>query len=436
MALPSGTRIGVYEILAQIGVGGMGEVYRARDTKLGRDVAIKILPELFAADPDRLTRFEREARTLAALNHPNIAHIHGLEQQGRLQALVMELVDGEDLAHRLSRGAIPLPEALPIARQIAEALEAAHEQGIIHRDLKPANIKVKDDGTVRVLDFGLAKALTPDGVASADGMNSPTLTARATQMGFILGTAAYMAPEQARGKVVDRRADIWSFGVVLVELLTGEQAFKGEDVSEVLAKVIERDPDLSRLPPAVPASLRTLLARCLAKDPKQRLRDIGEARIAIDEAQRELTGQSTSSGALSAPAAPIAARPAASAWRRARHGRSPWRRWLRSCGCLRAIAVLRTSAGAAVRRLQIALPQGVELYTAVGAAVSLAPDGSSLAIVGVRNGVRQVFLRHFDSARRGSGERHRIGRLVCVLPRRQGTARRDVGHLASPCQAH
>ena len=320
MALPSGTRIGVYQILAQIGVGGMGEVYRARDTKLERDVAIKILPELFAADPDRLTRFEREARTLAALNHPNIAHIHGLEQQGRLHALVMELVDGEDLAHRLSRGAIPLPEALPIARQIAEALEAAHEQGIIHRDLKPANIKVKDDGTVRVLDFGLAKALTPDGGASADGMNSPTLTARATQMGFILGTAAYMAPEQARGKVVDRRADIWSFGVVLVELLTGVQAFAGEDVSEVLAKVIEREPDLSRLPPGVPASLRTLLARCLAKDPKQRLRDIGEARIAIEEAQRQLTGQSTSSGALSAPVAPIAARPAASAWRRA----APW----------------------------------------------------------------------------------------------------------------
>src|SRR4249920_2756848 len=236
MPLPTGTRLGVHEIVSLIGTGGMGEVYRATDTKLGRAVAIKILPELFALDPDRLARFEREARTLAALNHPNIAHIHGLEQQGQLHGLVMELVEGEDLAQRLARGAVPLAEALPIARQIADALEAAHEAGIIHRDLKPANIKVKDDGTVKVLDFGLAKALAPGGAsATADAMNSPTLTARATELGLILGTAAYMAPEQARGKVVDRRADIWSFGVVLFEMITGRRLFDGDDVTDTLA---------------------------------------------------------------------------------------------------------------------------------------------------------------------------------------------------------
>ena len=395
MPLPAGTRLGVYEIISLIGAGGMGEVYRAHDTKLARDVAVKILPELFSADPDRLARFEREARTLAALNHPNIAHIHGLEQQGHLHALVMELVGGEDLAQRLTRGALPLAEALPIARQIAVALEAAHEHGIIHRDLKPANIKVTDDGEVKVLDFGLAKALSPDGAGSADGMNSPTLTARATQMGLILGTAAYMAPEQARGKTVDRRADIWSFGVLLAELLTGERAFKGDDVTEVLAKVIEREPDLSRLPPAAPQSLRRLLARCIAKDPKQRLRDIGEARIAIDDVQRELAQGPTSSGALAAPAAaPIATAPAR------------WRAlpWAIAVALLAALVVVlardRQSpdvAAATVRRMQIALPQGVELYTAVGAAVSLSPDGSSLAFVGVRNGVRQVFLRRFEA---------------------------------------
>jgi len=394
MPLAIGTRLGVHEIVSLIGSGGMGEVYRATDTRLGRAVAIKILPELFARDPDRLARFEREARTLAALNHPNIAHIHGLEQQDTLHGLVMELVEGEDLAERLARGAVPLAEALPIARQIADALEAAHEAGIIHRDLKPANIKVKDDGTVKVLDFGLAKAVAPDGGGPASAMNSPTLTARATQMGLILGTAAYMPPEQARGKAVDRRADVWSFGVVLVELLTGERAFKGDDVTEVLAKVIERDPDLSRLPPAMPASLRKLLARCLAKDPKQRLRDIGEARIAIDEAQRELAHGPASSGAVTGP--PAVPDVAAPAWRRALP-------WATAAALLVALVFVvtrgRPAAAAArtVHRMQIALPQGVELYTAVGAAVSLAPDGSSLALVGVRDGVRQVFLRHFDS---------------------------------------
>ncbi len=216
MSLTPGARLGAYEIIAPIGAGGMGEVYRARDTKLQRDVAIKVLPDLFARDPERLARFEREARTLAALNHPHIAQVYGVEGT----ALVMELVEGEDLSQRIARaGAIPLDEALPIAVQIAEALEAAHEQGIIHRDLKPANIKVRPDGTVKVLDFGLAKALDPSGGSGAEAMNSPTLSLHATQQGVILGTAAYMSPEQARGRVVDRRADIWAFGVVLFEML-------------------------------------------------------------------------------------------------------------------------------------------------------------------------------------------------------------------------
>src|SRR5438445_5040939 len=226
LALTTGTRLGVYEVTAQIGEGGMGQVFRARDTKLNRDVALKVLPDSFANDPDRLARFTREAQVLASLNHPNIAHIHGLEEADGVTALVLELVEGEDLAQRISRGAIPLDEALPIAKQIADALEAAHEQGIIHRDLKPANIKVRADGTVKVLDFGLAKATEPISVVPASLSLSPTITTPAmTQAGMILGTAAYMAPEQARGRTVDKRADIWAFGAVLVEMLTGQQAF-------------------------------------------------------------------------------------------------------------------------------------------------------------------------------------------------------------------
>jgi serine/threonine-protein kinase len=223
--------------VAKLGEGGMGEVYRARDTKLNRDVAIKVLPESFALDADRVARFTREAQVLASLNHPNIAAIYGIEEQGSTRALVMELVEGEDLSQHIARGAIPLAETLPIARQIAEALEAAHEQGIIHRDLKPANVKVRVDGTVKVLDFGFAKAMDPSGASSADAVHSPTLTARATQMGTNIGTAAYMALEQARGRAVDRRADVWAFGVVLYEMLTGRRAFDGEDVSLTLANV-------------------------------------------------------------------------------------------------------------------------------------------------------------------------------------------------------
>src|SRR5437870_2538118 len=256
MSLGPGTRLGPYEILSALGAGGMGEVYRARDTTLNRDVAIKVLPDLFASEADRLARFTREAQTLASLNHPNIAHIHGLEESGGVRALVMELVEGEDLAQRIAHGAIPLDDALPIAIQIAEALEAAHEQGIIHRDLKPANIKVRPDGTVKVLDFGLAKAMEPVGGAP-NVSQSPTITTPAimTGAGVILGTAAYMSPEQARGKTVDKRADIWAFGCVLYEMLTGTRAFAGDDVSEVLASVLAREPDWTRLPSNFPPAL-------------------------------------------------------------------------------------------------------------------------------------------------------------------------------------
>ena len=283
--------MGQYQISVAIGAGGMGEVYRARDTRLNRDVAIKVLPEPFAGDVDRLARFTREAQTLAALNHPNIAAIHGIEEFAGGGALVMELVAGEDLSAMIARGPLPLAEALPIARQIADALEAAHEQGIVHRDLKPANIKVRPDGTVKVLDFGLAKAGDPSATPGVDAMNSPTLTVAAfatgyggpgTRMGMIIGTAAYMAPEQARGKVVDRRADIWAFGIVLYEMLTGRRAFDGEEMSDILAAVLTRDPDLSALPAAMPPAVRRLLERCLVKDARRRLRDIGEARLILE----------------------------------------------------------------------------------------------------------------------------------------------------------
>jgi Tol biopolymer transport system component len=284
MSLAPGRRLGPYEIVSALGAGGMGEVYRARDTKLNRDVAIKVLLPAVASDPDRLARFSREAQVLASLNHPNIAHIHGLEESSGVTALVMELVEGEDLSQRISRGAIPIDEALPIARQIAEALEAAHDHGIIHRDLKPANIKVRPDGTVKVLDFGLAKAIDPI-TSSPNVTQSPTITTPAmTQAGMILGTAAYMSPEQARGKPVDKRADIWAFGVVLFEMLTGQRAFKGEEISDVLAAVLRQDMDWGELPAATPTRVRRLLMRCLDRDPRLRLRDIGEARVDIDKA--------------------------------------------------------------------------------------------------------------------------------------------------------
>ena len=295
MSLTTGSRIGPYEISDQIGVGGMGEVYRAVDANLGRAVAIKVLPDTMAHDAERMARFEREAKTLASLNHPNIAQVFGLEKSGpagaQIQALVMELVEGPTLADRIAAGPIPLDEAVPIAIQIAEALESAHDLGIVHRDLKPANVKVRADGTVKVLDFGLAKAMDWAGGAGGTGVagganlaNSPTIASPAmTQAGIILGTAAYMSPEQAKGRIVDRRADVWAFGCVLFEMLSGTRAFAGEDISDVLVSVMRDEPAWPRLPPSTPAHITSLLKRCLQKDPKKRLPHIGVARLDLVE---------------------------------------------------------------------------------------------------------------------------------------------------------
>ena len=396
MSLVSGTRIGPYEILAPIGAGGMGEVYRARDTRLDRDVAIKILPEAFAADQERLARFEREAKTLASLNHPNIAQIYGLEslhdptgniQPGRISAaLVMELIEGEDLSARIARGSMPVVEALPLALQIADALEAAHERGIIHRDLKPANVKVRDDGTVKVLDFGLAKAMetvgrdvSPGG--AADPRNSPTMSIAGTRAGMILGTAGYMAPEQARGQTLDRRTDIWAFGVVLFEMLSGAQAFRGDTISDVLASVLKNDLDWSVLPASVPAPIRSLLRRCLTGDRKMRLRDIGEARIAIAECL----------------ANPQAAATASAPSRRDTSSR-PWQVGvavlaIALVGTLVSIGFLRRAAFEAPMRFVVAPPDGVSALVSSRPSVSIAPDGWTIAFAGLDEGMPHLYLR-------------------------------------------
>ena len=299
MTLGVGARLGPYEVLAPVGAGGMGEVYRAKDTKLGRDVALKILPASFTNDPERVARFRREAQVLASLNHPHIAQIHGLEEVEGTQFLVLELVDGESLDKRIGRGPIPVDEALGIAKQIAEALEAAHEKGIIHRDLKPANIALTKDGHVKVLDFGLAKAIdtTP---GSVDAMNSPTITSPAlmTGVGVILGTAAYMSPEQAKGLAADKRSDIWGFGCVLYEMLTGRRAFSGTDATDIIAAIVRIEPDWNALPATTPAPSRRLLRRCLEKDRRRRLADAADARLEIDDA---LTSSTADSAALAAP---------------------------------------------------------------------------------------------------------------------------------------
>jgi eukaryotic-like serine/threonine-protein kinase len=292
MALSIGTRLGPYEILSAIGAGGTGEVYRARDAKLGRDVALKILPTEFALDADRLSRFKREAQVLASLDHPNIGAIYGFEDADGIHALVLQLVEGPTLADRIAQGPIAIDEALSIARQIAEALEAAHEQGIVHRDLKPANIKVRPDGTVKVLDFGLAKLLDTETTAAGQARrhspgltHSPTITTPAmTMAGVILGTAAYMSPEQAKGRAADKRSDIWAFGCVLFEMLTGTHAFEGEDVSETLALVLTKPVDFDALPATTPSAARRLLRRCLERDRKKRLADASDARFDIEEA--------------------------------------------------------------------------------------------------------------------------------------------------------
>ena len=363
-----------YRITAKLGEGGMGAVYRATDTKLNREVAIKVLPDYFAADPDRLGRFQREAEVLASLNHPNIAAIYGVEER----ALVLELVEGLTLAERIAQGSIPLEEALPIATQIAEALEYAHERGVVHRDLKPANIKITPQGRVKVLDFGLAKALASEPVAGHPA-SSPTLTMRATMAGMIMGTDAYMSPEQARGQNVDQRADIWAFGVVLYEMLTGHQLFGGPTVSDTLAAVLRSDPDWSALPGDVPANVRTLLRRCLERDPKRRLPHIGVARIEFDDA-------------VKTPVGPVPPSPVQS--------RRSWLIAVLGVVALAGIAVsflhFRESAPqAAVLRFQIPAPENAN-FGAAGLALS--PDGSKLAFIATATGGQpMIWVRSLDS---------------------------------------
>jgi serine/threonine-protein kinase len=385
-----GKTVSHYRILEKLGAGGMGEVYRAHDTRLGRDVAIKVLPEAFANDRERLARFEREAQVLAALNHPHIASIHGLEDSSGTPCLVMELVEGPTLVERLGRGPLPVKEALELAHQIAEALEAAHEKGIIHRDLKPQNVKVTREGAIKVLDFGLAKAREAE-VTESDLSQSPTLSAAATRAGTILGTAAYMSPEQARGKAIDKRADIWAFGCVLFELLTGKKAFSGETVSDTLASIIKPNPEWDLLPTETPPAIRELLERCLEKDSKRRLRDIGEARITIEKALAEPTP-------VGRPTVLAVAR------RRSRWTQVlPWG----LAGLLSLILIGVISGGPrrssrsipprAVRfSFSLALPAGLDLSGGVVPLVSVSPDGSRLAYVG-RDGERsKLYLRDLD----------------------------------------
>ena len=382
MPIQSGTHLGPYEILSAIGAGGMGEVYRAHDPKLGRDVAIKVLPEAFARDAERMARFQREAKVLASLDHPNIASIYGLEDSGGTRALVMQLVEGPTLADRIKAGPIPVDETIRIARQIADALEYAHERGIIHRDLKPANVKVTNDDAVKVLDFGLAKALEGD-PSTIDISTSPTISRMATQAGVLLGTEAYMSPEQAKAKSVDRRADIWAFGCVLYEMLTGKQAFTGETVTESLAAVIMKDPDWSQLPAATPMRVRVLLQRCLQKDPKERLQAIGDARIALNEV---LSG---------APEPALTATQAVSLplWRRA----LPWALGLlvAAISCF-AGWNLKPAPARPVSRFVITLPPGQHLE---GGGLALSPDGSQVAYVATTQGggPPQIYLRAMDS---------------------------------------
>ncbi len=386
-----GKTIAHYKVTAKLGAGGMGEVYRATDTKLGRDVALKVLPEAFAGDAQRMQRFQREAQVLASLNHSNIAAIYGLEESGTTRALAMELVEGPTLAERLARGALPLEEVLPIARQMCEALEYAHEKGIVHRDLKPANIKVTGDGQVKVLDFGLAKALQDD-ASSSDISNSPTLSVAMTRAGIILGTAAYMSPEQARGKPVDRRADIWSFGVVLYEMLVGRQLFGGETASDVLARVITQEPDWDALPPHTPRRLRELLRRCLHKEARSRLRDIGDARLEI-EAEIAAPGPVGVAPEVAASVSPLDVLRQPAVWIVA--------------GLLAVAASVLTwffvpraesPAGAAVR-FDWSLPKDVTFSAWQARPIAdISPDGSKIVFEGVAGGVHRLFLRSLDKA--------------------------------------
>ncbi len=384
MTLDAGSRLGPYQVTAKLGEGGMGEVWRASDSKLGRDVALKVLPDDFTDDPERLARFEREARVLASLNHPNIATLYGLEHLDGQHALVMELVEGEGLDELIARGPVPIEESIPIALQITEALEAAHEAGIVHRDLKPANIRIRPDGTVKVLDFGLAKAWESEGLSGSVSL-SPTITQHHTRAGVLLGTAAYMAPEQARGKPVDKRADIWAFGVVLFEMLAGRALFEGEMVTDVLASVLRQETDWSRLPAATPATLRRLLNRCLDRNPRRRLQSIGEARVQLEDV-------------LADPAASIpdpAPGPAASLG-------SPrnlvlWLLAAALAGAGATWAVIGRAPRAVPERvLRAALPPPPQ--ASFGDLFALSPDGSRLAFVAIdhQTGSPSLWLRALD----------------------------------------
>jgi Tol biopolymer transport system component/tRNA A-37 threonylcarbamoyl transferase component Bud32 len=386
LTLAPGTRLGAYEITASLGEGGMGEVYRATDAQLKREVAIKVLPAQFIQDKERRTRFEREAQLLAQLQHPNIASIYGLEESDGTRALVMELVDGPTLAERLEQGPLPLDEAISVSLRIAQALEAAHEKGIVHRDLKPQNIKAPVEGTVKVLDFGLAKAMAPADEAAMPASSSslaasPTLTLGATQMGVILGTAAYMSPEQAKGMAVDRRADIWAFGVVLYEMLTGAQLFQAPTVPETLAQVLTREPDLQALPSSTPTAVRELLRRCLARNPKNRLHDMADARIVLDEIAR---GVPDEAGPAEAPA------------KRAGAGAL--------VGAAAAALVLGAAVGwfahrappvhAATARFALAIPDGYDLSSAEFPQLAMSSDGrQQVAVVVGQDAVPRLLLR-------------------------------------------
>jgi serine/threonine-protein kinase len=383
-----GTQLGALEVTALIGRGGMGEVYRARDTKLKRDVAIKILPDEFSRDADRVSRFQREAEVLASLNHPNIAAIYDVEEANGSRYLVLELVQGETLADRIARGRIPVEEALDIAKYICEALEAAHEKGIIHRDLKPANVKISTDGKVKVLDFGLAKAMSGSAMATTLS-NSPTIVS-GTMGGAIIGTAAYMSPEQARGRESDSRSDIFAFGCVLFEMLTGKQAFQSRDreestVQDIIAAILQRDPDWVLLPPTIPQSIRVLLRRCLQKEAKKRIRDAADVRIEIEDA-------------LSTPTTPTPAAmvPSGVLWQRT----LPWAGSVLAAAIIAGLAVwsLRPApAPRPVSRLVVTLPAGDRLLSAEHRALSLSPDGKLLAYVAIHDAVQQLYLRAIDS---------------------------------------
>ena len=387
MALSSGNRLGPYEIVGPLGAGGMGEVYLARDSRLGRDVAIKALPDALATDPERLARFEREAKVLASLNHSGVGAIYGLEEEGSHRYLVLEYVQGETLAERLKRGALPLDEALPLAKQIAEALEAAHEKGIVHRDLKPANIMVTDEGRAKVLDFGLARSaesvsFDPDSPTIASPAHSPTIA------GVIMGTAGYMSPEQARGKVVDKRSDIFSFGCVVFEMLTGNGPFGGETVTDALGAVLHREPDWSELPAGTPPALKQLLTRCLVKDKNNRLRDIGDARIELESAIADPAGPALTAGVAAA---------------------TPRKSGIREGVAWLLVACLAIAAGLSWRmtaraplpqtvRLSLAAPAGMNLVQGAGN-ISISPDGRAIVFVGSdASGEGGLFVRKLAEA--------------------------------------